>query len=166
MSEWRYLLSFQYWQLICLAFSLCSAETALGFLILKDYLVLQLKLNVRCFCMWLWMAGYNPYSSKWISFSCRHWYGLQHYGNISPFLNIKEAFRASVIPVGTFPVSLVRECFLDRSGGLLPLYIVEPREMSPLTIFDREANEIVWIEIVRGVTGLSSSIAGSEGCSQ
>lgn len=29
----------------------------------------------------------------------------------------------------------------------------------------REANEIIWIETARGVSDLSGSIAGSEGCS-
>lgn len=43
--------------------------------------------------------------------------------------------------------------------------VVKPRQMLLLMVSVREANEIIWIETARGVTDLSGSMAGREGCS-
>ena len=159
-------MSFQYQHLICLGFSLSSAKTMLSFLSLKEYWVLQPRfISDVSICGFGWLPTIHILQSEFpltadtgMACSIMEIFLL--------FCILRELSEPALLPWGLC-LWLFKEnvswTLLEVSSHLN--CIVKPREMLPLIVSVREANEIVWIEIVRGVTGLSSSTAGIEGCS-
>lgn len=159
-------MSFQYQHLICLVSSLTSAKTMLSFLSLKEY--------------WVW----QPRFISAVSVCGFGWLPIIHILQSEFPLTVESGMTCSIMKIFLLFFCILRELLepaLLLWGLCLCLFkenvswtilevsshlncIVKPRETLPLIVSVREANEIVWIEIVRGVTGLSSSIAGHEGC--
>lgn len=159
-------MNFQYQHLICLVFSPYLAKTMLSFLSLKEYWDLQPSLisNVSI-CGFEWLPTIHILQSEFpltvdtgMACSIMEIFLL--------FCILRELLEPALLPWH------LRLCLFKKNVSWTVLevsshlnFIVKPREMLPLMVSVRESKEIVWIEIVRGVTGLSSSIAGIEGCS-